>query len=593
MASSVARSPSWLTAFRKSGRYVCQDCDHERQPQNRGEKNLKVTVDDKGIVAHCHHCNANFIHSWDYKDRDQRNMTPAVEPFPTGTSSPPPGRLTTAERLDDHRPLSERALAYLADRKISPETARHYGMVSGDRFFRSRKEAPAGRFEGVGFGYADDAGKVYAIKWRALDHRNWVADGAAHTLFGPTTVEAEDLWLTEGEMDAPSIYEATKIEAKSIPNGSSDEAQQGSKLNFLDRNFDRIKAAKRVVLALDNDKPGQQMAEEIARRVGRSKVWRVVMPADRKDMNEVLVKDGAERVAEITTKLEPWPVEGLLRASDARAALLNLHQHGMPPGQSTGWRHLDPYWTVQEGMLHIVTGKPGGGKSAFIDNLMVNLSDRAEWTWGVASFESPIQLQLARLIAVRHGMPFRDIDPASVEKHMAWADEHFHFLTSDGLVTIDNLLERADVAVTRYGIRGLVIDPFNYIRTPGREMDTEGVNEMLSKLKTFCVSREVAGMLVAHPAKPGTDNDDWIPTGYSVAGSAHFYNRADFGITIARAKGPAELEGDTQAVIWKCKWSHLGKEGRVMLDFDPATERFTQRRTATAYDRDGDDPFQF
>jgi hypothetical protein len=68
--------------------------------------------------------------------------------------------------------------------------------------------------------------------------------------------------------------------------------------------------AKRVILAVDGDAPGRALAEELARRIGKAKCWRVEWPAlgdaPRKDANEVLVEDGANVLRECVAAAKPY-----------------------------------------------------------------------------------------------------------------------------------------------------------------------------------------------------------------------------------------------------------------------------------------------
>jgi twinkle protein len=53
------------------------------------------------------------------------------------------------------------------------------------------------------------------------------------------------------------------------------------------------------------------------------------------------------------------------------------------------------------------------------------------------------------------------------------------------VMTIDDVLERAQDAVYRYGIRGLVIDPYNEMEhnRPKQMSETEYVSQLLSKVR--------------------------------------------------------------------------------------------------------------
>ena len=124
----------------------------------------------------------------------------------------------------------------------------------------------------------------------------------------------------------------------------------------------------KIILATDNDAPGEALAEELSRRLGKERCWRVRWPQRRvdaspdrsvkisspdaesseqeggsdphmtaptiqaevtgtpdgvtlksdddgfrKDANEVLVKDGVQRLRELIDAAEPTPINGLFR----------------------------------------------------------------------------------------------------------------------------------------------------------------------------------------------------------------------------------------------------------------------------------------
>ena len=56
-------------------------------------------------------------------------------------------------------------------------------------------------------------------------------------------------------------------------------------------------------------------AEELARRLGRERCWRVSWPsindALRKDANEVLIHDGPEVLREVIDNAQPYPIKNL------------------------------------------------------------------------------------------------------------------------------------------------------------------------------------------------------------------------------------------------------------------------------------------
>lgn len=95
----------------------------------------------------------------------------------------------------------------------------------------------------------------------------------------------------------------------------------------------------------------------------------------------------------------------------------------------------------------------------------------------------------------------------------------------------------------RYGIRGLVIDPYNELdhQRDRHVSETEYVSKMLTRIKNFAQYNGVHVWFVAHPRQM----QQWTgqaPGLYDISGSAHFVNKADNGITIDRKRDPPTPE---------------------------------------------------
>ena len=123
-----------------------------------------------------------------------------------------------------------------------------------------------------------------------------------------------------------------------------------------------------------------------------------------------------------------------------------------------------------------------------------------------------------------------------LQKGLDFVRKHFFFLyQADGsLSTIDSILERLKVSVQRYGCRGAIIDPYNYISKHKVDKETDWVSEMLSALRSFAQAHDIHIWFVAHPTKMMRREDGTIPVprGYDISGSASFFSKADCGVTI-------------------------------------------------------------
>ena len=102
----------------------------------------------------------------------------------------------------------------------------------------------------------------------------------------------------------------------------------------------------------------------------------------------------------------------------------------------------------------------------------------------------------------------------------------------------------------RYGIRGLVIDPYNELdhQRPVHMNETEYVSQMLTKVKRFAQHNDVHVWFVAHPRQlQGWRGEP--PNLYDISGSAHFINKADNGLVIHRNYDPDRPPNEVCTVV--------------------------------------------
>ncbi len=552
----------YILAKSKDGqaRAACPLCEPTRK--TKGDRTLSIKRDAAGIVWQCWHCN-------EQGSMGLGGKVNAVVPI-------------KAYAADD---VDFSGLDYLSGRGISDETAKALGICSGRKFFKKS----GAELDAVGFTYRHQ-GRVTAIKWRSLSTKEFTQDGSAQTLFLADKIEAgQDIVITEGEIDALSFWDAG-IPAVSIPSGALAEgsADESARLKWLSHHDELIQAAPNVFLAVDMDGPGETTAQELARRIGKLKCWRISFPSGCKDANETLMRHGREVLAKCKADSARWPVEGLAAPVDYMDRVQKLYREGLPRGASSGWSNVDDIFTLNPGSLVIVTGTPGSGKSQMIDNMLVNAMSQHNWRVAYASFENPPELHLAKLISLKTAKPFGDgptprLSEQEMLETLGWVNERLTFLTNEGVMpTVESLIERFEAAVRRSGVKVCVVDPFNFIKLNQKKdggVDTESINEMLAQFKIFAMRAEVTFFLIAHPAKPMNAGQDWVPTGYSISGSAHFYNRADFGLTVQRKLDQTILH------VWKCRFPWQGQLGEATLYYEKTTGLFSDVKGESKDDR--------
>jgi len=471
--------------------------------------------------------------------------------------------------------LQQQHYDFLATRGISKQTADNAQLFSEEKYFARLGKTS----DSIAFPYYK-GGKLVAAKYRSIESKDFTqSGGGAQDFFNIDSIDpSKPIVIVEGEIDALTLIEAGVENVLSVPSGAPMKVVDGKVDASEDRKFafvwsahEILKNAPYVVIATDTDSAGQALAEELARRIGKDKCR--VAKFEYKDLNEAFLDKGADLVREIIAKAEPYPVAGLSQASKFEERLNDLWGRGTGKGSSTGYSNVDQIYTVAQGQLTIVTGYPSSGKSNFIDQLMVNLGQAHDWKFAVCSFENQPEVHISRLMELKTGRRFFEGTHRMTEEDRTesfkWVNDHFIFLDSETVEpsTIEHILERAAVAVARLGIRGLVIDPYNYIDNKSNTSETEFISSMLTRVQAFAKMYGVHVWFIAHPAKFTRSNMDLPrPDGMSISGSMAWWAKADCGLTVHRTK-----TNDVEIAVWKCRYRWVGTNGETKLGYNKVT----------------------
>jgi twinkle protein len=551
-----------------SRRTSCPVCSQDRKKNT--SKDFVITSVAEGWLYFCHHCGAegNVFFKTQIKNIQRNSM----------------GNVTQL-KTEAHNPLTEKHYQFLKARGISNQTADSFKLFSSKKFFsKTNKE-----MDSIGFPYYKD-NQLVSNKYRSVDNKDFTQDvGGAQDFFGIDMVVPDNpIIIVEGEIDALTAAECGLLNALSVPGGAPMKVSDGKihpsedkKFSFVWNANKVLSAAPYVVIATDNDSPGQALAEELSRRIGKHKC-RLVKFTKHKDLNELYLAEGKNAVVDLINSAEPYPVEGLSGADKFESRINELWTKGTGKGYSTGYKSVDQIYTVAPGQVTIVTGYPSHGKSNFIDQVCVNLAKNHDWKIALCSFENQPEIHISRLMEIYERKRFFDgskrMSESERQRAYDWVKDHFLFMDSETVepATIESVLGRAMAAVSRMGIRGLVIDPYNYIdiRSNG-ESETSAISNMLTRVQSFAKAYGVHVWFIAHPAKVvRSGNDLPRPDGMSISGSMAWWAKADCGITVHRNKDDVEI------AVWKCRYRWIGTQGETSLSYD---------KTCGAYDeiRDG------
>lgn len=535
-------------------RIQCPECSEHRRKSR--EKTLSLKVESDHALYQCYHCNISG-----------RVHLDSVASRSNGLN----GTNIAKREIPETVELDESHLEWFGTRAINQETLSRCGVVASDVYLKTRGK----KISCVGFPYKNPDGTIAAIKFRD-SMKNFSQVGSANSLWRIEQFTGGDLVVCEGELDSLS-YEQVGIFSTSVPNGapSGTPSRKTGKYDYLWEGRDALANADRILIATDNDGPGHLLAEEIVRRLGRGKCWRVEFPSGCKDASDVLTKFGEDALRETIERATPWPVIGIRDASEFRERAVKLYEGGMDRGVSMGMPALDRIFRVTPQQLTVVTGVPGSGKSTFLTFLSVQLA-RLGWRSVAISFETPTEIHVLQLASCYLGKPFRGPNKMSKEEldtGLDWVQNNFTFL-SESDTSISSVLDRAAISIMRHGARFLTIDPFNFLTlNDSSDNSVSQINQCLTSLKNFAVEHDVSVALVAHPVKIFRGPDGRMPQLdlYSISGSSGFANTSDSGLVVSRG----EQLGESYVECVKSRYSWLGSLGGTVLELESETGVFT------------------
>ncbi len=547
-------------------RTLCPQCS----PGRTKKYDKCLAVDQEKGVWFCHHCGWHGGLGGTNEECEYAKKTLQLPHF-------------VQSEIED-----EKVLEWFHGRGINRPTLAAFHVKSGAAWMHGPNGG--GKTNTIQFPYYL-GGQVVNVKYRTGDKRFRQEKNAKKCFFNfdmAMTSSSDRLIITEGEMDCLALYEAGFRSVVSVPDGapSPDAQSYATKFDFLHGAEPLFEKFKYVVLAVDNDAPGQKLQEELCRRIGLDKCLKVLWPEGCKDANDVLVKYGTGDLHRCIKDAAFFPVDGVQTVNDLWDAVFALHEQPEQPGADIGWDNAYGVFNVEPGQMTVVTGIPSHGKSTFIDALRVNLFRKYGWPSAAFSPENwPASSHLAVLVEMYAARNFREMTQDELYDAMCKVYQGFFFIQpdkDDDMMTVDTILTRAKALVYREGIKVLVIDPWNEIEhvIPQGQREDQYISGQLAKIRRFARVNGIHVFLIAHPRQLEKNKDGQYPppTAYDIAGGAMWRNKADNILCVYR---PDMKTGQTDVFVQKIRFRRNGKAGEVMnFNFHVGTSTYHPMRTA-------------
>jgi len=520
------------TGRRMSGQIMttCPKCSQDRKKKN--VKCLSVNI-DKGIWK-CHHCD------WSGGLQKKQYVLP---------------------KWENQTSLSDKVLEWFLKRNISQDVLSAMKVTDGPEWMpQTGKECHT-----IKFNYFRD-GKLINTKYRDAEKNFKLVKDAELIFYNIDGLkDQEECIIVEGEIDALTLIKLGHTNTISVPNGAS---KGHNNMQYLDNCYQDFEGIKSVIICTDNDEPGNNLANELARRIGVEKCSRALL-GEFKDVNEMYCKTG-----KVEFDIKPFPIEGVFGVSDHWESMLNLIKNGFPKGWKPRGK-IGQQLSIHPGYTTVITGIPGHGKSEIIDQLCLQLSLDYNLKGAYFSPENrPTEVHLLKIVEKLIGKSAFKTEAMLMEKAKQFLEDRYFWLYPNDGYNLDNILEKARQAVLKFGINWFVIDPWNKLEHQYTESETKHVSESLDKIANFNHANGTHCFIVAHPRKMSMNAEKYdVPGLYDISGSANFYNKTDIGLSMYK-----ESDGVNTLFIQKVKFKYWGDGiAEIPLYWDRTNGRYTEQ----------------
>ncbi len=533
-----------------STRMKCPWCSPNRRRAHRGEKDLAVRRKDDLLLYCCHHCGeegAVPVNGQEFRDS-----------------------------LDIDRGFENktRARTYMTEtRRIPIEVCRQEGVTFEDCYGEAVVHFPVCLPNGSPVGIK----KRYVSPPPGRD-RYFYQKGTPQIISDLHRIDPliRNVIIAEGEIDRLTFIAAGYKNVLALPGGVKDR-KDGVQHYFEDDAFVNALRGRTIICATDADESGQRYASDLAQVAGV--VSRLEFPEGIKDANEYLQKYGMLEFQKFVGEfVKVRPAGAFTMFKEGIDEALQRYEAGIGPELTVGFQALDEMWTWHRGMLAVMTGYAGSGKSAFVAWLVSEIYRHHRMPAVFCSFEHPTWQLRLRLAAACCDLPVfaKEHKPTSerVARALNQLDRHFAFVDytdTPQQPTLSNILGSIELAVRDISAGVVVIDPWNGIAPDPKQSERQWITSSLTILRQLAMRLDVVMIVVAHPTKPLKGIKLTAPSDHDVAGSNAWSTKSDLILSCHRAEPRTPF---TDLHCWKLRNEFLAaispRRVDLRLEYDPA-----------------------
>lgn len=424
-------------------------------------------------------------------------------------------------------------------------------------------------------------GKIVGYKKRSTP-KDFIGIGntkATNELFGQAVFQSGQKYLvvTTGEEDAMAFAEVLRSGKDSTEYWTpcvSVTAGDGSIIKQFKANYEYINSFEKVILAFDNDEPGQRYVEEAARLLTHGKAFIAKFPRDVKDACDLLKQGRGSELKQIFWKAEAF----------SRVDVLHLEQMWddfeqedsnvkipFPPA----WNHLNDMMNggMERGEISVIGALTSIGKSTIVSNLVYHLIENTPFKVGAMYLEGTKREVVRDLLSLDMGMNLRTADRSLLDMNdlkrrfidgIAKKDK-FVFVDHNGSISTDEIFDKFNYLAKAEGCDVIIIDP---IQCGVNSSDNAAIISFMDTLLKFAKETNTCVVAVSHMKKPSEENPHSVSE-YQLMGSSSINQVAFNTILISRDKMNSDpiKKSATKLQLVKCRRTgNTGEAGWLRYD---------------------------
>lgn len=312
-------------------------------------------------------------------------------------------------------------------------------------------------------------------------------------LFSPAVLDpAFPAVLTEGEWDALTLAQMGFSNVASVANGAAGWKPEWSRL---------LAPCRKVYLAYDQDADGERAVQERLRQLGHEVVLRLTF-GEHKDANDALkagwTREDFDRAFAGARRFRP---EIRLPAGDVALGIAQRVVGGTRPTPIlTGHRDFDATQRgLRKGELTVVTAHSGSGKTTFVLDLLLRLSERGLPVLFFSMEQGP-EATAEQLMGMLRHQHLADMSPEDVVAAAAAVPEGFYLGTEPEVDRVEQVIAALRFGVRVYDIRVVALDHLDYLIDPRNgESTAQAASRAMKTITRAAVELDVHVVLICQP----------------------------------------------------------------------------------------------